>query len=74
MLLFIGGLLSLVGVVWIIVLAFQNGDPVWGIVSIFCGLAALIYGIMHFDEAKAPVGLMVVGMILGFVGRLMQIE
>ncbi|HTN75414.1 MAG TPA: hypothetical protein VL096_09210 [Pirellulaceae bacterium] len=69
MLAMIGGLLSLVGVIWIVVIAFQNGDTVWGIVSIFCGLAALIYGVQHFEEAKVPLGLMAAGIVLSIIGR-----
>ena len=65
----VGSLLALVGVIWIVVIAFQNGDPVWGVVSIFCGIAAIIYGVQHFDEAKVPLGLLVGGMILGAIGR-----
>jgi hypothetical protein len=67
----LGSLMVLVAAVWIAVIAFQNEDTVWGIGSIFCGLAALIYGVMHFDEAKAPLGLMGLGVVIGIVGRFM---
>jgi hypothetical protein len=72
MLAIVGALMVFVGAIWIAVIAFQNGDTVWGVVSIFCGIAALIYGVTHFDEAKAPLGVLVLGMILGAVGRGME--
>jgi len=67
----IGGLLALIGAIWIAVIAFQNEEVVWGIFSIFCGIAALIYGVQHFDEAKVPLGLLVVGIVLSAAGRIM---
>lgn len=67
----LAGLLGLSGVIWIAVIAFQNGDVVWGIFSIFCGLAALIYGLQHYDQTKIPLGLLVAGAALSAVGRLM---
>lgn len=67
----LGGLLLLIGAIWIAVIAFQNEEVVWGIFSIFCGIAALIYGVQHFDEAKVPLGLLVVGIVLSMAGRLM---
>jgi len=69
----VGSLCFLIGWIWIIVLAFQNGDTVWRICSIlFCGLVALIYGIMHFQQAKVPVILLVIGMIAGGAGQVMM--
>lgn len=64
----IGGLMALAGVIWIVVIAFQNGDTVWGIVSIFCGIATLIYGIQHFEQTKMALGLIAGGIVLQVVG------
>jgi len=58
----------------IAVIAFQNDDTVWGIASIFCGLAAIIYGVQHFDQAKAPLGMMAIGIVVGAIGRVMAIQ
>jgi hypothetical protein len=74
MILIIGSLIALAGQIWIAVLAFQNDDTVWGIGSIFCGLAALIYGITHFDEAKAPLGVLFLGIVIGVIGRVMAMQ
>ena len=41
----IASLISIVGWIWIIVIAFSSGEPVWGFLSI-CGLLALVYGFM----------------------------
>ncbi|QDU26095.1 hypothetical protein ETAA8_11690 [Anatilimnocola aggregata] len=65
----LGSVLSLVGLIWIVVIAFQNGDIVWGIVSIFCGIAAIIYGVQHMEQAKIPLGMLVAGIILSVVGN-----
>ena len=64
----VGGLLALAGAIWIIVIAFQNGDTVWGIVSIFCGIATLIYGVQHFQQAKVALGLIAGGIVLQIIG------
>ena len=69
----LGGLLLLIGAIWIAVIAFQNEEVAWGIFSIFCGIAALIYGVQHFDEAKVPLGLLVAGIALSVAGRLMAV-
>lgn len=65
----LGGLLCLIAVIWMVVIAVQNGDIVWAIVSFFCFIAFLIYGIQHFDQAKVPLGLFGLGFILQIVGR-----
>jgi 1,4-dihydroxy-2-naphthoate octaprenyltransferase len=70
----LGSLMALVGAIWIAVIAFQNDDMLWGILSIFCGIAAIIYGVQHFDQAKLPLGLLVLGIIIGGVGRVMAIQ
>ena len=67
----IGGLLSLVGAIWIIVIAFQNGDIVWGVLAIFCGIVGLIYALQHMEQAKIPLILMIVGIVLSIVGQVM---
>ena len=67
----IGTLCSLIGWIWVIVLAFQNGDTVWGVISIFCGIVGLVYGLMHFQQAKVPVILMAVGIICSIAVQVM---
>jgi len=65
----IGGVCSLVGVVWIAVIAFQNDDILMGVLSLICGIVALVYGIQHSQEAKTPLILLGVGFVLSVVGR-----
>jgi hypothetical protein len=64
----VGGLLALAGAIWIIVIAFQNGDTVWGIVSIFCGIVTLVYGIQHFQQTKVALGMIAGGIVLQIIG------
>jgi hypothetical protein len=68
----IGGICGLIGWIWIVILAFQNGDTGWGIISLICGIAALIYGVQHFDEAKVPLGLLALGIISRITYRVLM--
>lgn len=70
----LGSLMALAGAIWIAIIAFQNDDTVWGIVSIFCGIAAIIYGVQHIDQAKLPLGLLFLGIIVGAIGRAMVLQ
>ena len=56
-------LAGIVGAIWIAILAFQDEQPIWGVACIFCLIAALIYGVMRFDDAKIPLGLLGIGLI-----------
>lgn len=69
-----GLLIGVVGGIWIAIIAFQNDDIAWGIISIFCGLAAIIYGIQHAEEARIPLFLIFIGFILGFASRIMALQ
>ena len=68
-----GAILTLIGVIWIAVVAFQAGDIFWGIFALICPIiVALIYGFLHFDNSDrrsgntiAPVILISVGVVLG---------
>ena len=63
--------LVLVGNIWIASIAFRNGNPLVGLFCIFCGLVALIYGLMHPDEGLGPVGIQVVGVIIQIAGAVL---
>lgn len=67
---YLGSLLSLVGILWIIVNAFRNDGLLWGIGTLLCGPIWLVYAILHFDGNKIPLGLFILGIILSFVGGL----
>jgi hypothetical protein len=64
----LGTLLIVVGWVWIIVMAFQSGDVLWGVLSIFCGILAIVWAAMHMDRARTPLLLMVGGIIVNAIG------
>jgi hypothetical protein len=70
----LGSIAALVGAIWIAVIAFQNGDTVWGVLSIFCGIVAIVYGAQHFEECKVPLILLIVGAVVGGVGRAMVMQ
>lgn len=62
-------LCGLAGVIWIAVLAFQEGDIAYGVLSIRCGIVAIAYGVQHFDDAKVPLGLMALGVVGNIITR-----
>jgi hypothetical protein len=65
----IGLIVSLIGYVRLILLAFRLGGTGWGIGSIFIGLIGLIFGIMHWNEGgKSPVLFEIAGSVLSIVG------
>jgi len=52
--------------IWMIVIAFQSDQILWGVLIImFSFLAAFIYGIVHWDKAKKPLLLGIVATVLG---------
>jgi hypothetical protein len=70
-LIYIGGLLALIGWIWLVVMAF--GDSIlWGILSLF-PILALIWGLIHFKTARNPTLLLIVGAVLQIVGQSMGV-
>jgi len=67
----LGALLVLIGVIWIAVIAFSSGDVLWGILSILCGILAIVYAAQHMDKARTPLFLMIGGIVLEVVGSLL---
>jgi hypothetical protein len=65
-----GGLLALVGAIWIAVIAFQSGEVVWGLLCIFCcmPIVAIIYAAQHQDKARTPMFIAIGGLILQVIG------
>lgn len=67
----LGGILSLVGLVWTIISAFKIGGTTWGVLNILICVQPLI-GIVSAAMRKAewlPVILMIVGSILSVIGN-----
>lgn len=72
LLMLLAGVLALAGVVgwiWMVVIAFNNGEPLWGIGCLFCGIAGIVYGLMHYEEAKIPFWLLTVGFVSNIILR-----
>jgi hypothetical protein len=64
----LGALLVIIGVIWIAVIAFQSGDIVWGVLSLLCGLVAIIYAAQHMDKARTPLLMLAGGIVLEIIG------
>ncbi len=58
---------SAVGWLWIFALAFGNEEFIWAILCLIFSPLAILYGIMHLDEARIPLLLIAVG-IIGRIG------
>lgn len=56
-------LCGLAGVIWVAVLAFQDGEIGWGIGSIICGIVAIVYAVKNMDRALIPLILIGVGIV-----------
>ncbi|HMS39995.1 MAG TPA: hypothetical protein PKE69_07210 [Pyrinomonadaceae bacterium] len=68
MLTMVGLLVFLVGWIWLIVIGFQKGGALWGILIFFFNwLAGLIFAIMK-KEGWLQFGLMILGFILIIAG------
>ncbi len=67
-LLTIGGILVLVGWIWNIITSFKMGGALWGILNIFFQpIIGIISALMHKTDWM-PVGVMILGLILYFIG------
>jgi hypothetical protein len=64
----VGGMMALVGWVWVMIIAFSESVP-WG-VGIFCfSPVAIVFGVLHWDDAKVPTILYSAGLILAIIAR-----
>jgi hypothetical protein len=68
---FIGFAFAIVGAIWIVILAFNNGDVVWAIGGFFCWIALIVYAIRNLDEAKIPLGILGVGILIEVAARML---
>lgn len=67
-LLILGGILMLVGWIWNIVVSFKTGGTLWGVLNIFLQPIVGIISAFMGKTQWAPVGVMILGMVLYFVG------
>lgn len=63
----VGGLLFLVGWIWLTVMGFRQGrDWWWGLVVLLIpGLGGLVFGVVKWPGTKVPLILLVAGLLLG---------
>jgi hypothetical protein len=64
----LGGILMLVGWIWNIVVSFKMGGTLWGVLNIFLQPIMGIISAFMQKTQWAPVGLMILGIILYVIG------
>lgn len=62
-LLLVGGLMYVIGWIWLSVLAFKEGI-VWGLAVLFVPCVAFIFALIHGNEARLPFLIAVFGNVL----------
>lgn len=68
-----GGLIHFAGVLWIMVIALQNGDTLWALGCFFCNLAAMIYGFASTDQCGAPLSMIFIGLGLNMTAMVLVV-
>ena len=48
------GLVSFVGSIWLIVVAFRKGGPLWGFLTLLVPFANLVFAVKYWPDAKKP--------------------
>ena len=72
-LVYLGGLIALVAGIWLLVVAFKT-SVWWGLGSLLIGPVALVFVIMHWQVAKKPFLIQLVGVAICAIGILMAPE
>jgi len=65
---YVGGLVALVGGIWLLVLAFKE-SLVWGLVCFFCPIVSLYFAITRWEKAKKPFLIEVGGIVAAAIGN-----
>lgn len=63
----VGVLLTVVGGLWLLVVGFQT-SILWGIGMLLLPIISLIFVVLHWQQAKSPFLLQIVGVVLLFAG------
>ena len=64
----IGGLIALIGLFWLVIIAFQEGGILWGIlVIVFSWMGGLVFCIVN-KKGWLQFGLLIFGLILAIIG------
>ncbi|EMI22608.1 putative membrane protein [Rhodopirellula maiorica SM1] len=61
LLLFLLVAVGIIGWLWIVVLAFSEDEPLWGIGCLIISPLCIVYGFQNFQEAKIPTLMVCVG-------------
>jgi hypothetical protein len=67
----IAGLFQLGGFIGMVVLAFQEGGPLHGILALFIGPYALVFACMHWDAGKRSFFAWLFGFILSTITQIL---
>ena len=70
MLIAVGMVVSLIGGIWFLVVAFQE-SILWGLGCLFVPFVSLIFLIMHWDRAGKPFLIQMAGVVPMLVGMMM---
>ncbi len=61
----IGGILILVGWIWLIVMGFKT-HVVWGLVVLLIpALGGIVYGAVHWPGTMTPLIILIIGLVIG---------
>ncbi len=63
----LGVLIALVGSIWFLFTAFTE-SLLWGLICLFTGVGNLIFLLLHWDRAKRPFGIALLGGIISALG------
>jgi hypothetical protein len=66
-LLYLGGLITLIGAIWLLVVAFKKSIW-WGLGSLLIPFVSLIFVILNWQDSKKPFLIQVAGVVLCLIG------
>ena len=69
----VGLIFYLIGSIGLIIVEFKTGI-LWGICGLLFQIVHRLYAILHFEESKKWLGIMLVGIVLIVVGRVLGIS
>jgi len=70
LLMFAAVVLSIVGCIWIIALAFQE-SIIWGLMVLVFAPAGFVFVGMHWEDAKQPFFIQIAGVVAAFLGMML---
>lgn len=61
---------GIIGWLWIVVLAFSDGEALWGIGCLIIPPLTFVYGLLNYQEAKIPFWIVTAGFALNILLRI----